>query len=265
LTTTLNLTGALFVNYTGHASANHWSNENIFVNADVPTLTNTNQLPILLSMTCLDGYWSHPLTSTSSSLVELNVRAANGGAVAAFSPTGLGLTNGHDVLDQGFLTAVFANGVQRLGPATLAAKLQLFSAGRDFDLIHTFTTFGDPALKLPTYALTLTPTADTQVGKGGQAVTYTLRVTNSAFVTDVLAIAASEQTWPISLPTALTLPPGESANIVVMVTVPTTATQGNTDTVQVRVRSNGDATQVSAALTTRAGLYQIYLPLARRT
>jgi hypothetical protein len=183
--------------------------------------------------------------------------------VAAFSPTGLGLTYGHDSLDQGFFTAVFANGVQRLGPATLAAKLQLYATHGNLDLIHTFTTFGDPALKLPTYALTLTPAVDTQVGEGGQAVTYTLRVTNSAFMTDVLAIAASGQTWPVSLPTALTLPPGEGADIVVVVTLPMTATRGSADTVQVRVSSQGDATQVGAVLTT---VYpcRIYLPLVRR-
>jgi hypothetical protein len=264
LTTTLNLTGALFVNYTGHGSLNRWSDEGIFVNADVATLTNTPQLPILLSMACLDGYWSHPNTSTASSLVELNVRAANGGAVAAFSPTGLGMTGGHDALAQGFLMAVFSNGVQRLGPATLAAKLQLFATGSDFDLIHTFTTFGDPALKLPTYALTLTPAADTRTGVGGQVVTYTLRITNSAFMTDVLAMAVSGQTWPVSLPTALTLPPGNGANIVVVVTVPTTVTPGSADIVQVRVSSHGDATRVSAVLTTRTEPYRIYLPLVRR-
>ncbi len=252
LTTSLNLTGALFVNYTGHGSAAQWSDERVFVNADVPTLTNTNRLPILLSMTCLDGYWMHAAVTTTSSLAEVNVRAANGGAVAAFSPTGLGLTNGHDSLDAGFLTAIFSNGVQRLGPATLAAKLQVFATGNDLDLVHTFTTFGDPALKLPTYALTLTPAADTRAGLGGQVVTYALRVTNSAFMTDVLAISAVSQTWPVSLPTALILPPGEGANIVVAVTVPPTVTLGNADTVRVRVQSSGDATQVSAVLTTTA-------------
>ena len=250
LTTTLNLTGALFVNYTGHASVNRWSGESIFVNADVATLTNTGQLPILLSMACLDGYWSHPATGTTSSLIELNVRAANGGAVAAFSPTGLGLTSGHDPLEQGFFTAVFSNGVQRLGPAALAAKLQLFATGRDFDLIHTFTTFGDPALKLPTYALTMTPAADTRVALSGQTVTYTLRVTNSAFMTDVVNFSAAGQTWPLSLPSAQTLSPGASVEAVITVTVPLTVAVGHAEIVTVTAQSKGDATRASAALTT---------------
>ncbi|HZY41895.1 MAG TPA: hypothetical protein VFF59_07825, partial [Anaerolineae bacterium] len=56
----------------------------------------------------------------------------------------------------------------------------------------------------------------------------------------------------VSLPTALTLPPGEGASIMVTVTVPTTVTLGSTDTVRVRVNSHGDATRVSAVLTTTA-------------
>lgn len=250
LTQTLNLTGALFVNYTGHGSVNRWSHENIFVNANIATLTNTSQLPILLSMTCLDGYWTHALTGTSSSLVELNVRAANGGAVAAFSPTGLGVANGHDSLEQGFFTAVFANGVQRLGPAALAAKVQLYGTGSHPDLIHTFTTFGDPALKLPTYALSMTPSADTRTGLIGQVLTYTLRLTNSAFMTDAVSFSAVSRTWPTVLPPVLNLPPGASAQVVVSVTVPVTATAGRTERITVTAQSTGDATRIDSVLTT---------------
>jgi hypothetical protein len=52
-------------------------------------------------------------------------------------------------MERGLLDAVFGQGVSRLGPATLAGKVALYNSGQDYDLIHTFTVFGDPALRLP--------------------------------------------------------------------------------------------------------------------
>ena len=81
--------------------------------------------------------------------MEVMLRASNGGAVATFSPTGLGIVSGHDVLQSGFYKVMFAPGVQHLGSAALGARLELYAAGHDYDLIDTFTVFGDPALRLP--------------------------------------------------------------------------------------------------------------------
>jgi hypothetical protein len=147
ITSTLNQTGTLFVNYIGHAGVNYWGDESILVNANVATLNNLERLPIILSMTCLDGYWIFPGTT---GLMETMLRAANGGSVASFSPTGLGVSTGHDRLERGFLNAVFQQGVSRLGGAAQRGKLELYAAGHDYDLIDTFTVFGDPALHLPT-------------------------------------------------------------------------------------------------------------------
>jgi hypothetical protein len=146
ITSALNQTGTLFVNYIGHASLNRWGDESYLVNAHVSMLDNLDRLPIILSMTCLDGYWLYPGTS---GLMETMLRAANGGSVASFSPTGLGLGTGHDQLERGLLNAVFQQGVSRFGAAALAGKVALYSSGHDFDLIDTFTVFGDPALRLP--------------------------------------------------------------------------------------------------------------------
>jgi hypothetical protein len=147
ITSTFNQTGGLFVNYIGHAGVNRWGDESFLVNANVSTLNNLARLPIILSMTCLDGYWIYPGTT---GLMEIMLRAANGGSVASFSPTGLGVATGHDRLERGLLNAVFQQGVSRLGAAAQAGKLELYAAGHDYDLIDTFTVFGDPALRLPT-------------------------------------------------------------------------------------------------------------------
>ncbi len=93
--------------------------------------TNLDRLPIILSMTCLDGYWIYPGTS---GLMETMLRAANGGSVASFSPTGLGVSTGHDQLERGLLKAVFRQGVSRLGAAALAGKVALYSSGQKLRL-----------------------------------------------------------------------------------------------------------------------------------
>ncbi|MEW6716774.1 MAG: C25 family cysteine peptidase [Chloroflexota bacterium] len=164
----LNITGTLVLNYVGHGSIQRWAHEEIFRNADVATLTNINQLPVVLSMTCLDAYWIYP---NQQSLINEMLFYTNGGAVTTFSPTGLGVATGHDVLHAGFYDAVFHDNEQVMGPVTLLAKLDLYATGQDLDLIQTFTIFGDPALHIqvpssleptptptPTFTNTPTPT-----------------------------------------------------------------------------------------------------------
>ena len=143
----LNRDGALFVSYTGHAAPPRWAGEQIFRNSDVALLDNGSCLPVVLTMTCLDGYWLHP-DSELTSLMELMVRSDDAGAVAAFSPTGLGVSAGHDVLHGGFYAAVFADSIHTLGPAAMAAVLEVFESGLHRELIDTYIVIGDPALVL---------------------------------------------------------------------------------------------------------------------
>jgi hypothetical protein len=139
--------GAALVNYVGHGSVNRWAGETIFSTASIAGLTNGNNLPIVLSMTCVDGVWYNPVPASVSGLAEELVRAPAKGAVASFSPSGWGTTYSHDVLERGFLTALFNQHVLNLGALTTAAKLSVYGHA-DIDLIHQFTLLGDPALKV---------------------------------------------------------------------------------------------------------------------
>jgi hypothetical protein len=145
--------GALMVNYVGHGSNNLWAAEVLFENTDVDKLTNSSKLPVMLPMTCLDGYYVYPhLDTIHDALGELVTRAEDKGAIASWSPTGLGVATGHAFLDQGFFRAVFGNpdGSTNLGQATTTAKLNLWATGSALDLIDTYLLFGDPATVLPT-------------------------------------------------------------------------------------------------------------------
>ena len=143
--------GKLIVNYIGHASSTFWASESLFTTSDVPLLTNGGKLPMVLAMTCRDGYfiYPNPYSSNTEALAEVVTRAEGRGAVASWSPTGLGVTTGHDYLDHGFINDLFRGTRGTIGQATAAGKLNLWSSGSSLDLLDTFLLFGDPALRPP--------------------------------------------------------------------------------------------------------------------
>ena len=137
-------------------------------------------MPVLLSMTCLDGYWIHP--ELRPSLVVEMVNTPDKGAVAAFSATGLGVATGHDYLQRGIFSSLFDDGIWTLGAAAQNGKINLFTNSSVFfhDLIHTFTVFGDPALQILTpYNVGLAPDAQAAQGDAGSSMFYDLQVTNT--------------------------------------------------------------------------------------
>lgn len=136
-------TGLLF--YTGHSSRYQWARERIFHVDDVSGLDNGARLPVVLEMTCLTGSFQIPDLVT---LDEALLRHENGGAVAVWGSTGLGVATGHHELSSGFLQTVLVDENPVIGQATLAGKLNLKNFHRD--LIDTFTLLGDPAMRLNT-------------------------------------------------------------------------------------------------------------------
>lgn len=148
--------GRLIVNYIGHSTMVHWSG-NLIKSGDAVELSNGGKLPLLLPMTCYDGYFQMP---GFASISEAMVTRANGGALASWAPTGQGVASGHDVLHRGFYDAVMQQGVPRLGPAIILAKADLAALGHDRDLLDTYNLLGDPAtaLALPDLSPPPTPT-----------------------------------------------------------------------------------------------------------
>ena len=147
---TINTTGALLVNFIGRSTKFYWARERLMDYGALVGLTNGDKLFISLPMTCLEGYF-HEAQIGVHSFGEMNVRLAGGGAVASWSPSGLGVATGHDMLERGFFLALFHDGVQELGPATNQAKLYLLPnspPGRYRDIVDTYLVLGDPALRV---------------------------------------------------------------------------------------------------------------------
>jgi hypothetical protein len=141
----LNL-GNQFVVYVGHSGTTNWASEVFMNTTTVSTLTNGNRTPIMLPLTCLEG-WYH-FAGPTNGLSEAQLKHTGGGAVASYAPTGFQVQTGHDFLFEGFYTAVFTNNVQTLGEAVMQAKINLDTAPTVYlDLHDTFMLLGDPAMR----------------------------------------------------------------------------------------------------------------------
>ncbi len=140
--------GRLIVHYSGHGSTQDWAVEDLLNINDLSALTNGSKLPFIIPMTCADGYFIWPQASYSS-LGESIVRLNGGGAIASWSPTGFGLSSGHELLDESLFSNLFIFNNTQIGYLTTNAKYHLYATSSNFnDLIETYILFGDPALKL---------------------------------------------------------------------------------------------------------------------
>ena len=133
---------AMLVNYIGHGSVEIWSNSSFFGRADVGTLPAGGRTPIVLAMTCLNGYFHDIYTD---SLAETLQRAPNG-AVAVWASSALTSPEAQLPADEALLHALLAGSDIRLGDAVAAAQKSSFTP----DIRRTFILFGDPAMRVRT-------------------------------------------------------------------------------------------------------------------
>jgi len=133
---------ALLVNYIGHGSVEIWSNVSFFDRGDVASLAGSSRPPIVIAMTCLNGYFHDLFTE---SLAEAFQRAPNG-AVAVWASSALTSPDAQLPADEALLHALLAGGDIRLGDAVVAAQKSSFTP----DIRRTFILFGDPAMRVRT-------------------------------------------------------------------------------------------------------------------
>jgi len=262
LTSTLTYTGSQILSYVGHASIDWWASEYLLSVETALPLQNGSRLPVVFSMDCLDGYYFYP---GRLSLAQALIENPNGGAVATFSPTGLGVATGHAVMQEAMFDAMWRDGEWSLGKASLAGKLALYASGWNYDLIDTFTIYGDPALRLPTgFDVQMQPVEQLAAGSFGQTVAYTLVLSNSGQLTDTFDLEVSNNLWPTNVvPESVTLAPSVSTTVDIMVTIPMT-TQNRMDTVIVRAQSRGDTAKYAETRLTTRVIFRIFTPLIVR-
>lgn len=138
--------GAWLVNYIGHGSLAMWGKDGLMSAAEVAQLRDAGGGPLVLTLTCLSGYYAHP---AQVSLGEELLWARAGGAVAVVSATSLTLPEDQEPFGRALIQALRDPETATLGDALLAAQRVLDpSMSGQRDVINTFVLLGDPGLRL---------------------------------------------------------------------------------------------------------------------
>jgi len=142
--------GVLLVQFSGHGAPYRWTHELMWHIDYVPDLTNAQQLPLIMTFNCLDGYFVHPNPSIFG-MAEVMLRQANGGSIGAISPTGLGITYDQHKFRELLMDIIFKEDVREMGQALLLTKQRFeetFGYSPNY-LLETMTLLGEPTLRLP--------------------------------------------------------------------------------------------------------------------
>ncbi len=146
--------GVLFVNYRGGiADPDGWVYPN-FHNTDVIGLSNEWKLPVVTSITCLNGNFGY-----ATCFGEAWVRAGNPitpkGAVAFFGASAATTSSRwNNCLDMGIYWGILEEHIYDLGPALYRGKMEVYAnfpgdtawaSGSSF-YFHTYNLLGDPSL-----------------------------------------------------------------------------------------------------------------------
>lgn len=129
--------GQALLNFLGHGSVEVWSGS-LFDSTAALALTNGTMAPVVLTMTCLNGYFHDVYTNA---LGKALLNAASGGAVAVWASSGLTDPDPQGLMNQAMVQALYSTPVKTLGQAAAAAK----AAVTDIDVRRTWVLLGDPS------------------------------------------------------------------------------------------------------------------------
>ena len=111
--------GPALVTFAGHGSVGVWTGAGLLRASDAATLTNGARLPVVVSLTCLNGYFANPHTQ---SLAESLLLAPDGGAAAVWASSALTLPDAQAGMSQAFFRVAYRNEATRIGEAIRQAK-----------------------------------------------------------------------------------------------------------------------------------------------
>ena len=115
---------------------------------------------------------------------------------------------------------------------------------------------------LAVYSTTLSADAPGKADYVGHTVMYTVRVTNTGNLTDTYAFSYNHNGWATYFDPVYVanVPPQAGTDVLAYVTIPMTATFGQTNTLQMYVTGTSNLTQ-QIDLVTTAILYRVFLPV----
>jgi hypothetical protein len=137
--------GASLVDYMGHGGLDRLTSGGLLASSDVATLANGPRVPVLTAMTCAINRFAVP---GISSLGELLIDQAGGGAAAVWAPSGLSVHSEAQLLAERFYRHLGDTDGARLGDLILRALQDFQSLGGSKSMIQIYNLLGDPALRV---------------------------------------------------------------------------------------------------------------------
>jgi uncharacterized repeat protein (TIGR01451 family) len=134
-----------YVNYMGHGGATQLGTENFLTTGDVAGLANGDKLPVFAALSCSVGDSTYP---GILSLADALVAHPGGGAVAAFSPTGLSYDDQAVPLNKYFVETLLGNREDIGNAALFAHQNSATIDGIDGFMHEIYQISGDPAVRL---------------------------------------------------------------------------------------------------------------------
>jgi hypothetical protein len=138
-------TGVSLMSYVGHGSSGLWASEGILRSPDVASFAPQPLQPLVLTMTCSNGYFLSPY---GNSLAERLVLADQKGAIASFSPSGLSVDEAAHVYHRAVVSELEQGNHERLGDLLLGAQASYAATGALPELLDIYNLLGDPGLKI---------------------------------------------------------------------------------------------------------------------
>ncbi len=137
--------GLGIVTYFGHGSVDQWRG-NLLTSADAGALANGEMRPVVLAITCLNGYFQDPILE---SLAESLLKAERGGAVAVWASSGMCDAGPQAFMGQELFRVIFPSDGSRRGALTLGeAVMRAKNSINDSDVRLTYVLFGDPTSRI---------------------------------------------------------------------------------------------------------------------
>ncbi len=137
--------GPKLVNYAGHGSASIWRG-NLLTTNSVAQLTNGQALPVVVSMTCLNGMFIDPY---ATSLGEALLLSGQGGAIAVWASSAQTVAGAQAVVDQEFVRQLFQGVGPKGQPLTLGEVITRAKAAvDDGDVRRSWILLGDPMMQI---------------------------------------------------------------------------------------------------------------------
>jgi hypothetical protein len=130
--------GVGLVDFSGHGSSEIWKG-GLFDTAAALLLANAAKTPLVISMTCMNGYFQDVW---SDSLAEALLKAPGGGAVGVWASSTLTDSAPQATLNQAMITALYGGAPVTVGEAAVTAK----KAVSDPDVVKSWNLLGDPAM-----------------------------------------------------------------------------------------------------------------------